>query len=123
MRGGGPDERLDSEGAVPELKRSGERAVRRGCAREAPIAGGGGRTVKGAVPVKEWSGEPRLRAAGGGPGEGTALCGSTPVKEAARCGSIPVKEVARCGSGPVKETARRGSAREAPIAGKEPEAR
>ena len=82
MRGGGPDERLDSEGAVPELKRSGERAVRRGCAREAPIASGGGRTVKG-----------------GGPGEGTTLCGSTPVKEAARCGSIPVKEVARCGSG------------------------
>lgn len=63
MRGGGPDERLDSEGAVPELKRSGERAVRRGCAREAPIAGGGGRTVKG-----------------GGPGEGvvrrTTIAGS-----------------------------------------------
>lgn len=39
MRGGGPDERLDSEGAVPELKRSGERAARRGSAREAPIAG------------------------------------------------------------------------------------
>ena len=39
VRGGGPDERLDSEGAVPELKRSGERAVRRGSAREAPIAG------------------------------------------------------------------------------------